>query len=116
MMNEYESDARHLNEQHELEMLKFDMVLMENEISDEVSSLTKLMKRISILSTKCTPGFRSEANKILFIRSVMIDNTWAERAVRRITTVNLYYNGLVIALSEQLQLDEEKKCSGTYVE
>ena len=109
MIDEYDSDARRLAVQSELEMLTLHRLMVEKGISDEGVGLSKLVERINVLTPQCPPNFRSESNKIRYLRSAVLDRDWAQTPVSNITTAQYSFNSLVTALREQLQLQAEKK-------
>ena len=73
MIHEYDSDARRLAVQSELEMMTLSRVMLNHDITDEGDALNKIVYRINILTPQCPPEFRSESNKIRFLRSAVLD-------------------------------------------
>jgi len=67
------------------------------------------VEKINSLAPQCPTGFRSDENKLRFLRNAVLTEPWASQAISQITTSRFTYNGLATALREQLQLSEEKK-------
>lgn len=109
MVDEYDSDARQLAVHSELDRLSLDRVMKDQQIVDLDAGLTLLVDRINVLTPQCPPNFRSDGNKVRFLRNSVLRQEWAQPAISQITTSRFNYNGLVTALREQLQLSEEKK-------
>lgn len=65
------------------------------------------MELIDRLTPQCRPQFRSEENKINFLRSAVVCIKWAMIPVGSITSAKYTFNQLVTALREHLQLDLE---------
>lgn len=86
MISEYNSNARRLGVQSQLETLTNEAYMTENEIADYVVGLAKVVDHISILTPQCPANLRSESNKIRFWRHAVLSRPWAERAIGNITT------------------------------
>lgn len=68
MNDEYDTDARQLAVKSELEKRTLQQVMSDDDLTDQATSLTKLMGRINTLTPHCRPNFRSDHNKISFFR------------------------------------------------
>jgi len=109
MVEEYDSDARQLAVHSELDRITLARVMSDNDIADLDTGLTTLVEKINVLTPQCPAHFRSDENKLRFLRNAVIRQEWAQPAISQITTARFSYNALVTALREQLQLSEEKK-------
>ena len=108
MRMEFESDARLLQVHMTLLSLRIETAVSQNEdVANESDALNWLVKRINRLSPQCPEGFRSEENKIQFLRDPVIGREWASQAISQITTSKYSFNGFVSALREGLQYTEE---------
>lgn len=67
MLDEYDSEARRLYVQSELEMLTLKKIMSDHQLIEEGAGLAKLVDRINILLPQCPTNFRSESNKVRFI-------------------------------------------------
>ena len=94
-------------------MMTLSRVMQTHEITDKGDSQKKLVNRINILTPQCPPGFRSESNKIRFLRSAVLDRAWDQTPVSNIITAKYTFNSFVTVLREQLQLQAEKKIRGS---
>lgn len=108
MVREYDSDARRLAIQSELEILTMEKFMRDREITDDATGLAKIVEHINVLTPQGPPNFRSENNKIRYLRHAVLTKPWAERAIGNITTAKYSFNSFVTALREQLQLEVEK--------
>lgn len=73
MRNEFESDARRLQVHMTLRGLSISRVMSDNDdVTDESEALNWLVKRINKLTPQCPEGFRSEDNKIQFLRDAVL--------------------------------------------
>lgn len=110
MRTEFESDARRLEVHLTLRGLRLERVISENEdVADSSEALNWLVRRINKLTPQCPEGFRSEDNKIQFLRDAVTGKDWASQAISQINTSKYSLNGFVSALREGLQYDEEVK-------
>ena len=108
MINEYDSDARRLQVQSELENLRLADLMAEKSITDQSAGLTELVDKINSMVPQCPPEFRSEQNKIRFLRGSVLGMPWASNPIAQITTAKYSFNGFVTALRESLQLMREQ--------
>lgn len=108
MLTEYDSDARQLEAQAEVESLSLETLMEQEEITNLNIGLDHLITKINTLTPQCPREFRSNKNKVRFLRSAVIKQRWADQAVGQITTAKLNYNQFVTALREQLQLHLER--------
>ena len=108
MRNEFESDARRLDVHMTRRVLSLEKTLpaIEEVLSDS-ERLNWLVKRINRLTPQCPEGFRSEENKIQFLRDAVIGKDWASQAISQITTSQYCFKSFVSALREVLQYAEE---------
>lgn len=109
MITEYDSDAQRLAIQSELKILILENFMKNRKIVDDASGLTKIVEHVNVLTPQGPPNFRSENNKIRFLRDAVLTKPWAERGIGNITTTMYSFNYFVTALREQLQFDIEKK-------
>eukprot|EP00171_Calliarthron_tuberculosum_P000598 IDg598t1 len=79
------------------------------EITDESVGLKKLVDHISQLSPQSPAEFRSEPQKIRFLRNAIVDLDWAHQPLSQCTSAKYTYNSFVTALREALQLHMEKQ-------
>ena len=109
MKREYNSDSRQLQVQSTLEGLRLDSFMAANSLSTESEGLNKMVEYIERLAPQCPPGFRSNENKIRFLRSAVLGYEWALAPIRNIVTHRYKFNAFVTALHESLQLSNELK-------
>ena len=108
MRDEFESDARRLHVNMALRGLKVERVMSENEnVVDGSDALNWLVKCINNLKPQFPEGFRSQDNKIQFLRHADIGIEWASQAISQITTSKYSFKGVISALREGLQYGEE---------
>ena len=107
MVKEYNSDARQLQVQGMLETLRLDKYMAEHDISSHSEGLTKLVDVIERLTPQCQPQFRSDANKINYLRKAVLGFNWSMTPIGNIITAKYTFNGFVTALREHLQLESE---------
>ena len=108
MLTEYDNDARQLAAQSELENITLRKVMKEEEITDLGRGLKRLIDRIVKLNPQCPQEFRTEKNRIRYLRSAVMKESWADNAISHITTGKYTFNRFVTALREQLQLARER--------
>ena len=113
MIEEYDSDARQLAVQSELEKLRIEKYMKEKEITTVSEGLSSLVDRLNALTPQCPKNFRHDSNKIRFLRSAVVGHPWASRAVGQITTAKFTFNTFVTALREGLQLHEEETANSS---
>ena len=107
MVDEYNSDSRQLQVQGMLETLRSERYMAEKEISSHSDGLTKIISLIERLTPQCQPQFRSDSNKINYLRKAVLGFKWAMTPVGNIVTARYSFNGFVTALREHLQLEAE---------
>ena len=109
MTGEYNSDSRQLQVQGMLETLRLDKHMSEHEVSSSSEGLTQIIDLIERLSPQCQPQFRSDENKINYLRKAVMGFSWAMIPTGNIITAKYSFNGFVTALREHLQLENEVK-------
>lgn len=72
MLAEYDSDERQLEAQSELESLKLPKIMQENDTPSLSVSLDRLFTRINSPTPQGHRQFRSEENKIRYLRSAVL--------------------------------------------
>ena len=107
MVKEYNSDARQLQVQGTLEILRLDKYMTEHEITDVSDGLTKIVNLIENLTPQCQPQFRSDSNKIVYLRKAVLGHEWAKGPISNIISSRYSFNGFVTALRESIQLQNE---------
>ena len=107
MVKEYNSDARQLQVQGILETLRLDKYMAEQGLTSPSEGLTKLVDLIERLTPQCQPQFRSDANKINYLRKAVLGFNWSMVPIGNIITAKYSFNGFVTALREHLQLENE---------
>lgn len=109
MRRKYDSDSRQLQIQSTLECLNFDTFMSEKSLASHSEGLAKLVEDIEQLTTQCPQGFRSDANKIRFLRKAVLHCEWALAPIRNIVSHRYEFHSFVTALHESLQLSNELK-------
>ena len=109
MVMEYNSDSRQLQVQGMLETLRLEKHMSEHEVSSPSEGLTQIIDLIERLTPQCQPQFRSDANKINYLRKAVMGFSWAMTPIGNIITAKYSFNGFVTALREHLQLENEVK-------
>ena len=107
MLREYNSDARQLHVQGILEGLRLKKLMEENGITNISEALTKIINLIEELTPQCQPQFRSDANKISYLRKAVLSYEWAKGPISNIITARYTFNSFVTALRESIQLNNE---------
>ena len=108
MRAEFESDARRLEVHMTIRSLRIESAVSQNEdVTNDSESLNWLVMRINRLTPQFPEGFRSEENKMQFLRDAVIGREWASQAISQITTSKYSFSGFVSALREVLQYSEE---------
>ena len=108
MLSEYDSDARQLEAQSELEMLSIEKIMREEDVTSLNVGLDRLVTRVNNLTPQCPEQFRSEKHKVRYLRAAVLKQKWAEAGLSQITTAKFTYNRFVTALREQLQFHQER--------
>ena len=72
MLKECNSDARQLQVQGTLEILRLDKYMTKHEITDISEGLTKIVKHIEYLKPQRQPQIRSYSNKIVYLRKAVL--------------------------------------------
>ena len=109
MVREYNSDSHQLQVQGMLETLRLDKHKSEHEVSSPSEGLTQIIDLIERLTPQCQPQFRSDANKINYLRKAVMGFSWAMTPIGNIITAKYSFNGFVTALREHLQPESELK-------
>lgn len=109
LLRQYDSDARQLSVQSELESTTLEAVMVRENLTDLQRGLSRLIETVEHLTPQCTPAFRSERNKIRFLRSAVLLQPWAKPAISQITVANYDFHQFATALHEGLTLAIETK-------
>ncbi len=109
MRREYDSTARQIQVQSELETLDFRRFMASKGITEESSGLKQLVDHINNLFPQCPSDFRSEPEKLRYLRNAVVDVEWAHQPVSQCTSAEYTFNRLATALREALQLHLEKQ-------
>lgn len=109
MVKEFDSDARQLQVQSDLAVLRFGVFVAANNITADSAGLTAIVNEINHLVPQCPPEFRSQSNKMRFLRTAVRDVHWAYQPVSQLTTQKCTFNAFVTALRESLHLQTEIK-------
>lgn len=107
VVEHYDSDARQLSVQAQLETMTLDSFMLQNEITDLTTGLDKIVEHIEILTPQCPFAFRNEPNKLRFLRSAVKNQSWALQSIGQITAAKYSFNDFVTALHEGLTLAVE---------
>ncbi len=78
-------------------------------LATESEGLKRIVEHIERLTPQCPVGFRSDENKIRYLRSAVLGYEWSLTPIRSIVTHGYKLHGFVTALHESLQLSEELK-------
>ena len=111
MVLEYNSYARQLQVQGRLETLRLERHMSEQDVSSPSEGLTQIIDNLERLTPQCQPHFRSDANKINYIRKAVMRFSWAMTPIGNIITAKYMFNGFATALREHLQFESEVKMS-----
>ena len=109
MKREYDSDSRQLQIQSTLECLNLDAFMSVRSLTTHSDGLTKLVEHHELLTPQCPPGFRSDENKIRFLRKAFLSCEWALAPIRNIVSHRYKFHSFVTALHESLELTNELK-------
>ena len=92
-----------------METLRLDKHMSEYEVSSHSEGLTQIIDLIERLTPQCQLQFRSDANKINYLRKAVMGFSWAMTPIGNIITAKYYFNGFITALREHLQTENEVK-------
>ena len=106
MLRLYNSDAR-LQVQGTLEFLRLHKYTTEHEITDISEALTKVVNLIESLTPQCQPQFRSDANKIVYLRKLVLGYEWAKVPISNTISSRYTFNWFITALRESIRLQNE---------
>ena len=107
MIREYNSDARQLSLQGMLETLRLEKYISEHNISNHSVGLTKVFELIDRLMPQCQPQFRSDPNKINYLRNAVIGLNWVVIPIGDIISAKYSYTSFVASLREHVQLEND---------
>ena len=88
LLRQYESDARQLSIQSELESTALEAVMVRENLTDLRRGLSRLIEIVEHLTPQCTPAFQLERNKISFLRSAVLLQPWAKPDISQVTVAN----------------------------
>ena len=83
--------------------------MAENVPHTESDGLDKLVDFIEDLTPTCPPAFRSDHNKIDFLRRAVPPFPWAKQPIKQIASAQYKFDDFVLALREAINLDIQLK-------
>jgi len=109
LVRHYDSDARQLAAQSDLESTNIETFMRLNNFSNLRTGLEQLVEKIEGITPQCPPAFRSQEHKLRFLRNAVKFQPWAKQAIAQMTTARYGFNSFVTALYECLTLAVETK-------
>lgn len=104
MVQEYVSDASHLQVKGMLKTLRLRTFMNDQNISDVSDGFTRIVTHINELVPRCPPNFRSNAHKIGFLRKAMKQfQEWSRVTIENIMSQKYTLNDFLTALHESIQ-------------
>lgn len=107
MIDEYNTDARHLQMQRKLEILRLDRYMADHSHTIEDEDLTESVKLVDRLTPQCQSHVQSDANKTNVLPRAVLCFSWFLIPTRNSITGKYRFNGCVTALPEHFQLANE---------
>ncbi len=102
MREEYDSSARQIQVQSELETLALRRCMASKGITEESDGLKRLVYHISVLSPRGQKEFRCDAQRVRYLRNAVLDLEWAKQPVSQCKSAKYTFNGFATALREAL--------------
>lgn len=102
MLSEYDSDARHLEAQSDLEKLSVKNVMPEEDVTILNVGLDRPVKRVNSLAPQCPEQCCSDKHKVRYLRAALLNWNRAEPALSQFTTAKFTYNSFVNSPRQQL--------------
>ncbi len=94
MRKEYHSESRQLQVMSTLETLKLTKFMQERDITSVAEGLTKLVDYIERLTPQCPQGFQEDSHKARYLRSAVINFSWARAPVSNIVSNRYTFHAL----------------------
>jgi len=107
MLAEYNSNSRQIQVRRMLDTMRIDTYMAEKELTSEQAALTDMITTIDSMVPQCPPAFRSDANKISFLRQAIIKQPWATHAVTKVDAGDVTWRQFTTDLHAALSLRRE---------
>ena len=109
LKRECDSDSRQLQIHSTLEYLNLDAFMFVRCPTTHSNGLTKLVEHLEQLTPQCSPGFRSDEDKIRFLVKSVLSFEWSLNHIRNIVSHCYKFHLFVTDLHESLQPTKELK-------
>lgn len=108
MLNDKNSYAGQMRVKGKLDTFQLKWFMEEDEIADVSDGHSRMVTCIDEIVPQCHPDFRSDEQKISYIRRAVAERKeWSAIPLKRITSGKLSFNGFVAALHKSLQVLKE---------
>jgi len=107
MIAEYNSNSRQIQVRRMLDTMRIDTFMAEKGITSEQAALTDMISTIDSMVPQCPPAFRSDANKISFLRQALIKQPWATHAITKVDAGDVTWRQFTTDLHAALSLRRE---------
>ena len=107
MRRHYNSDARKLSLQSEMDSLDLATFMQKHEITDFSMGLKRLVDSVNGLAPQLFHGFGDGKHKIRYLRRAVMSFDWARNPLSQITTSQYSFDQFVKALNKAIQLQAE---------
>jgi len=107
MIAEYNSNSRQIQVRRMLDTMRIDAFMAEKGLTSEQAALTDMISTIDSMVPQCPPAFRSDANKISFLRQAIIKQPWATHAVTKVDAGDVTWRQFTTDLHAALSLRRE---------
>ena len=111
MVGKYNSPSRQIQVQRMLEGLRLKAIMSEKGYPSPQEALTHCIETIDTLVPQCPEGFRSDQNKIRFLRHAVIDESWSMLPIAKVDTGTIDWHQFTTDLHASISLLRERKPS-----
>lgn len=104
MLAEYNSDARQLQVEGQLQQLRLRHLMAEENIADVSKGLSALVVKIEELTPQCHPEFQTDRHKIRYLADAVAEfSEWSLGPIENINSLQYTFTRFVTALHESIQ-------------
>lgn len=114
MLAEYNSRSRQIQIRKKLESIQLKSIMAERNIQTEQDALNEIIKLINTLVPQCPPAFRSDENKINFLRQAVVCEIWAKSAISEVDAEGVSWFQFTTDLHEAISLHREVEQETAY--
>jgi len=109
MRTEYESAARKLTIQAELDNMSLSKFMRDKNIASASQGLTEMVNTINLLFPQIPHELQSDTSKVRYLRRALMEQPWARESLKAATTKETTFTQLVTALQADIQFENESK-------